>query len=166
MSATVSRAEVEDFLFREADMLDRWQLDEWMTLWATGKDVSYEVAPTGEPNTSELDPKTSMFLIADDRDRLEQRIIRMKKPSFHAEYVRSRIRHMYSNVRIEKQDDDSLDVAFNSAVFRTRQGVTVVYPSLTRGRLKKTSQGLLFIRKRIDLDLDHLATMGALTIIL
>jgi 3-phenylpropionate/cinnamic acid dioxygenase small subunit len=73
---------------------------------------------------------------------------------------------MYSNVRIVSQDSDTLEVAFNSAVFRTRQGVTVAYPSSTRVRLRNSAPGLLLIRKRIDLDLDHLATMGALTIIL
>jgi p-cumate 2,3-dioxygenase subunit beta len=166
MGSPVSRAQLEDFLFHEADLLDRWQLDAWMALWATGKDVAYEVAPTGEENTSELDPRTTMFLIADDRDRLEQRIVRMKKTSFHAEFVRSRIRHMYSNVRIVSQDGDTIEAAFNSAVFRTRQGVTVAYPSLTRVRLRNSPSGLLIVRKRIDLDLDHLATMGALTIIL
>lgn len=166
MSAAVSRPDVEDFLYREADLLDRWELDAWMALWATGPDVAYEVAPTGEDNSAALDPKTTMFLIADDRDRLEQRIVRMKKTSFHAEYVRSRVRHLYGNVRIEAQDDAGIEVSFNSAVFRTRQGQTVAYPSLTRVRLRKTPEGLRIVRKRIDLDLDHLGTMGALTIIL
>ena len=31
-ATTVSRAEIEDFLFREADLLDNWKLDEWLTL--------------------------------------------------------------------------------------------------------------------------------------
>jgi p-cumate 2,3-dioxygenase beta subunit len=166
MTTPVSRAEIEDFLYHEADLLDRWQLDAWVQLWATGKDVAYEVAPTGEDNTAELDPRTSMFLIADDRDRLEQRIIRMKKPSFHAEYVRSRVRHMYSNVRIEKESADGVDIAFNSAVFRTRGADTVSYPASTRMRLRKVGGEWRIVRKRIDLDLERLATMGALTILL
>jgi p-cumate 2,3-dioxygenase beta subunit len=28
----VTRAEVEDFLYREAALLDEWQLDEWQSL--------------------------------------------------------------------------------------------------------------------------------------
>ena len=32
MSASVTRGELEDFLFLEAALLDNWQLDEWLAL--------------------------------------------------------------------------------------------------------------------------------------
>lgn len=164
--ANTSRQEVEDFLFQEADCLDRWALDDWLGLWLDAGELSYQVAPTGEADTASLDPASTMFLIADDRFRLEQRIVRMKKNSFHAEYVRSRTRHMYGHVRILGQDADGLDAAFNAAVYRTKHGQTVIYPSLVRVRLAKTGAGLKLRSKRIELDLDYLANMGALTIIL
>ena len=166
MKTATSRQEVEDFLFQEADCLDRWALDEWLGLWMESGEIGYEIAPTGLDDAEDLDPRDTLFLIADDRFRLEQRIVRMKKRSFHAEYVRSRTRHMYGHVRIVGQDANALNTVFNSAVFRSRQGTSVVYPSVVRVALAKTDEGLRLVRKRIELDLEHLAPMGALTIIL
>ena len=34
MSTTSLRSEIEDFLYREASLLDGWQLDEWLGLFA------------------------------------------------------------------------------------------------------------------------------------
>lgn len=164
--STLNRLDIEDFLFQEADCLDRWSLEEWLALWDTGDDVAYEVAPTTELEVSDLEPSSTMFLIADNRYRLEQRIIRMRKNSFHAEYHRSRTRHMYGHVRILSQTSTELDITFNAAVYRTKDEKTVVYPSLVKARLRKTADGLRFVKKRIELDLERLATMGALTILL
>ncbi|MFA5631295.1 MAG: aromatic-ring-hydroxylating dioxygenase subunit beta [Porticoccaceae bacterium] len=165
-SAQMNRLDIEDFLFHEADCLDRWDMDAWIALWDSGDDVAYEVTPTSEREVSDLAPESTMFLIADNRYRLEQRMIRMKKNSFHAEYHRSRTRHMYGHVRILAQTDTDLDISFNAAVYRTKDEKTVVYPSLVRAKLRKTPQGLRFVKKRIELDLERLATMGALTILL
>lgn len=162
----LGRADVEDFLYLEADCLDRWALDEWLGLWAPSGEIDYQVAPTGEDDVAELEPTSAMFLIADDRYRLEQRIVRMKKDTFHAEFVRSRTRHMYGHVRIIGQDADALDALFNSTVHRTQKGITVAYPSQVRTRLTKTEQGLRLVKKRMELDLDNLRTIGALTILL
>jgi len=164
--ASTSRQEVEDFLFQEADCLDRWALDEWLSLWRDSGELSYQITPTGEDDVASLDPGSTMFLIADDRFRLEQRIVRMKKNSFHAEYNRSLTRHMYGNIRIAAQESNALDAIFNAAVYRTKKGQTVVYPSRVRVKLAKTEAGLRLQCKRIELDLDYLAKMGALTIIL
>ena len=165
-NSQLNRLDIEDFLFQEADCLDRWDMDGWIALWDTGDDVEYLVAPTTEEDVSDLEPASTMFLIADNRYRLEQRMIRMKKNSFHAEYHRSRTRHMYGHVRILSQNDSELDITFNSAVYRTKNDKTVVYPSLVKAKLRKTPDGLRFVKKRIELDLERLATMGALTILL
>jgi p-cumate 2,3-dioxygenase beta subunit len=92
------RLEVEDFLYQEAALLDDWKLKEWLALFAP--EARYEVAPTGDPEAGTLSSAESLFLVADDRERLEQRVIRLQKPQAHAEYPHSRVRHLYSNVRI------------------------------------------------------------------
>jgi p-cumate 2,3-dioxygenase subunit beta len=162
----ISRQAVEDFLYTEADCLDRWALDEWLALWSDTGDLSYQVAPTGEEDVGSLEPGSTMFLVADDRYRLEQRIIRMNKKSFHSEYNKSRTRHMYGHVRIIRQEDNMAEITFNSTVYRTRDEQTVVYPSLVRATLSSTDNGLRLMKKRVELDLQCLATMGALTILL
>ncbi|MET0985674.1 MAG: aromatic-ring-hydroxylating dioxygenase subunit beta, partial [Steroidobacteraceae bacterium] len=92
------RLQVEDFLYQEAALLDQWQLKEWLELFAP--ESRYEVAPTGDEEAGTLDSSAALFLVADDRERLEQRVLRLLKPSAHAEYPHSRVRRLYSNVRI------------------------------------------------------------------
>ena len=162
----LNRSEVEDFLYLEADHLDQWALDEWLGLWSESSELSYQVAPTGEDDPGSLESSSTMFLISDNRYRLEQRIVRMKKNSFHAEYVRSRTRHMYGHVRIIHQDARQAEVQFNASVYRSKGSETVIYPSLVRATLARTPGGLRLVKKRVELDLYRLATMGALTILL
>ncbi len=72
----VTRAEVEDFLYREAALLDDWKLDEWEALLTD--DAAYYVPPNDQ---LEGDHRSTLFLVADDRERIRQRIIRIKIPT-------------------------------------------------------------------------------------
>ena len=96
-----SRAEVEDFLFREADLLDNWKLDEWLGLMT--EDAAYYVPPNDKPDA---DHRFTLFIIADDIVRLRERVIRLKDPNCHAEYPPSRTRRLITNVRIAGTDGD------------------------------------------------------------
>lgn len=165
-----TRLRVEDFLYAEADLLDHWQLDEWLALYTD--DCRYEVGPTGKADAETLSPATSLFLIADDRFRLEQRVIRMKKPTAHAEYPHSRTRHLYSNVRVLSREGTDLKVAVNFLTLRTAKGVTQQYPGSILYHLREiatdgpsTSQFRVAYKRSI-LDLDALVPQGKVTIFL
>src|ERR1700756_1147834 len=106
--ALVTRAEVEDFLYHEAALLDEWRLDAWQELLTD--DAGYYVPSNDQP---ESDHRRALFLIADDRERIRQRIIRVLDPNCHAEYPKSRTRRMISNVRILGIDGDLISVAAN-----------------------------------------------------
>src|SRR5476649_314455 len=95
VSAT-TRAEVEDFLYAEATLLDEWRLDEWFALFAPG--AVYEVPTAGAPDDD--DSAKALFYIADDYVRLRERVARLGKREAHAEFPRSRLRRMISNVRV------------------------------------------------------------------
>ena len=71
----VTRAEIEDFLYHEAALLDEWRLDEWQQLLT--EDAGYYV-PSNEAPLS--DHHRALFLIADDRERIRQRVIRVLDP--------------------------------------------------------------------------------------
>ena len=62
---SVTRQEVEDFLYEEAALLDEWRLEEWLQLLT--EDAAYYVPSTDVP---EGDHKTTLFLIADDATRI------------------------------------------------------------------------------------------------
>ncbi len=75
MTNAVSRAEVEDLLYHEADLLDSWKLDDWLALMTD--DATYYVPPNDKPDA---DHRYTLFTIADDIVRLRERIIRLKDP--------------------------------------------------------------------------------------
>ena len=89
VGSTVSRAEVEDLFYYEADLLDSWRLDDWLALLTD--DAAYYVPPNDKPDA---DARYTLFTIADDIVRLRERVIRLKDPNCHAEYPLSRTRRL------------------------------------------------------------------------
>lgn len=160
--ADVTRDEVEDFLFLEAELLDEWRLKEWLALFTL--DACYYVPATDvAPNAS---PDTSLFYVADDRFRIEQRVERLLKRTAHAEFPRSKTRHLVSNVRIRSRTEDELDVGAAVITHRTKMGLTETYIGSYRNRLVLTPEGLRIREKRCILDMDGLKPNGRISIIL
>ena len=88
--------EVEDFIAREAALLDEWRLDEWLTLFTD--DARYTVPSTDMPGG---DPKETLGIINDDIARLRGRVERLKSRHAHREFPWSRTRRFITNVRIK-----------------------------------------------------------------
>jgi p-cumate 2,3-dioxygenase beta subunit len=158
-----TRAEIEDFLFLEAELLDAWKLHDWEALFTD--DGRYLVPPVGMENPEALDPKTILFLVADDRERMRQRMIRLLKTSAHAEYPRSRTRRMIGNIRSRPEGSD-VRVRSNFIVHRMRRGEVMTYMGEAFHWLVTTPDGLRIREKRACLDLETLKPQGALTVIL
>ncbi len=116
MRNEISRAEVEDFLYREAALLDEWKLEEWLTLLTD--DAAYYVPPNDHP---ESDHRTTLFILADDIVRIRERVKRLMSPDCHAEYPHSRTRRLITNVRIVSEEGDSAIVAANFLCCRFRR---------------------------------------------
>src|ERR1700743_2852165 len=93
---SVRRPEVEDFLYREARLLDDWDLDTWLTLWAPGA-TRYVVPCNDDPDG---DPATAPGVIDDDERRLLRRVERLNSRRAHREYPHSRTSHQVSNVML------------------------------------------------------------------
>lgn len=158
---------VEQFLIDEADLLDTWQLDEWLALFED--DCRYEVGPLGlEPAEQALATfADTLFIVSDDRWRLQQRVEMLKKPSAHIEWPHSRTRHMIGNVKITGDTGQTLTVRANLIVFRSKRGVTNEYMGQTHYTLARHTDGTFRISsKRVDLDLDGLVPQGKVSIIL
>ena len=119
-AARTTRAEVEEFLFNEAALLDEWRLDEWLAL-LTG-DARYEVPSNDRPDA---DPASTLFTIADDIGRIRGGIARLKDKNAHAEFPRSRTRRLISNVRIVGRSAGELRVEANFVVYRFRRDGSV-----------------------------------------
>jgi p-cumate 2,3-dioxygenase subunit beta len=158
------RLAVEDFLTEEAALLDAWKLEGWLALFAD--ECRYEVAPTGIENPFEIETRTTMFLIGDDRERLEQRVIRLGKPSAHVEFPKSKTRHLYTNVRVTKDDGKVVVAMANACTFRTKNRITTYYPYSMRYILVRAGDTFLIQAKRVVLDLEALIPQGKVSIIL
>lgn len=158
------RLAVEDFIYREAALLDAWKLKEWLALFAP--DARYEVAPTGDPEAGSLSSADALFLVADDHERLEQRVIRLQKPQAHAEYPHSRVRHTYSNLRVLRADAQSVDAESNFVTFRNKRGITATYMGWHRWTLLRQGEDFRIQLKRCVLDLDGLVPQGKVSLLL
>jgi p-cumate 2,3-dioxygenase subunit beta len=154
---------IEQLLYREAALLDAWDLDNWLTLYT--KDCAYEVTPPGENDPENLSPDIAFFLIADDRERLEQRIIRIKSPAAHVENPRSRTRHLYSNIRIDIEGETTV-AHLNFVTYRNRDRITTEYMGFIRFDLVDVGNSYMIRRKRVMLDMDALIPQGKVSIFL
>ena len=158
----ITRAEAEDLLFEEADLLDQWRLQEWLALYTA--DASYLVPSTDLPPGA--DPAKSLFYIADDRARMHERVVRLMKKSAHSEQPRSRTRHLVSNVRVAASQDDETAVSAAFVTFRTKHAVTDTYMGRLLYRLRRVDGQWRIREKRCELDLDGLRPHGRVSIIL
>src|SRR5262245_17068737 len=158
----VTRAQVEDFLFHEAALLDEWKLDEWQALLTD--DAGYYVPPNDKLDG---DPRATLFIIAHDRERIRQRIIRINDPNCHAEYPKSRTRRMISNVRIEGVDGDLVTATANFVCYRFRRNERIrEYVGGYRHILKVAGDSFRIQERRVFIDAHELGSLGSVSFIL
>jgi p-cumate 2,3-dioxygenase beta subunit len=157
----LTRADVEDFLYQEAALLDEWRLEEWLDLFT--QDCVYEIPP---PDLPDADTARSFSLVHDERTLLEQRVIRLKKPTAHAEFPHSRTRRQITNVRILGHAGDEVMCTANFAVYRMRHGIDVVFIGRYEYVLKATPDGLKIKHRKAILDQSVLDPQGKVSIIL
>ncbi len=160
--SAVTREEVENLLFLEAQLLDEWRLDEWQRLLT--EDAAYYVPSNDSPESSH---RGALFLIADDRARLDQRVIRIKSADCHAESPKSRTCRMISNVRIEKTEGDLVYVAANFICHRFRRyGRAYPFVGFYRFVLRRTADGLRIKERKVILASEELGALGSISFIL
>lgn len=155
------RLAVEDFLFREAALLDAWELTAWLELFTP--DARYLVPATDLPDG---DPDRDLFVIHDDRFLLEHRVASLLTRSAHAEYPHARTRRFVSNVLAERLEaDGSVIATANFVIYRMRRGVTDQYVGQYRHVLVQTDRDFLIRERRATLDLEALRPHGKVSII-
>lgn len=157
----ITRQEIEEFLYQEAECLDEWKLKEWAALFAT--EGTYIIPPIGKPDA---DSNTSLYLVHDDRARLEQRALRLLKKEAHVEYPHSTTLHNIHNVRIIKNEEHCVSVKCNFSTFRTKRDMLDNYVGVSEYKLVKENDELKIQEKKVILKLDSLRPHGKVSIIL
>lgn len=154
------RSRVENLLYEEADLLDNWQLDDWLELFTPH--TRYIVPPIGHP---EADPNSSLTLVDDSYDRLTGRVNRLKSRRAHREFPWSTTRRVVGNVRASRKDDH-IRVTANYIVTRFRK--EEVHQFIGRYHYELVEDGAdLRIRRKVSvIDNQRLAPHGTLSILL
>ncbi len=161
-AATITRADVEDFLYHEAALLDAWKLDEWLTLLTD--DATYRVPSNDAPNSA---PAEALFIVADNAHRIRERVLRLKDRNAHAEFPHSRTRRIVSNVRIVARGESEISVEANFVVYRHRRDEDVrTYVGQYRHVLRLAPEGLRVAKRIAILDAHELGSMGLVSFIL
>ena len=129
------RREVEQFLYREARLLDERRLHEWVELFT--EDARYWMSSRANryPATSkaigildhdryseeELAREDELALFDETKATLQARVARLDTGMAWAEDPPSRTRHLITNIEVEEGDTASeLKVYSNYLVYRTR----------------------------------------------
>lgn len=159
--ALLTRAEVEDFLYHEAALLDDWKTIEWSELFT--EDGEYLIPPIDLPDA---DKAEALFIVNDDHHRLVQRAKRLTRRTAHVEFPHSKVRHTIHNVRILEQDEGGLTVAANQVVYRAKRQNLDIFVCHTVHKLVRTAQGVRIKSKRVMLDIDGLRPHGMVSAIL
>src|ERR1700686_4706103 len=127
--------EVEQFLYREARLLDARRFHDWLELftddvryWMTGRSNRY---PKSSKAITILDPDRyveddlsrddELALLDETKETLVARVARLDTGMAWAEDPPSRTRHLITNIEIEPGEADSeLKVYCNFIVYRSR----------------------------------------------
>jgi 3-phenylpropionate/cinnamic acid dioxygenase small subunit len=160
--------DVEQFLYREAELLDDRRYDDWFALFAD--DVRYW-APTRanrlrRDRGSELSAPGEVALFDYDKTTLGWRVRQLQTSTHWAEDPPSRTRHLVSNVRIGARSDEcggpgeadragELEVRSNFICYRNRLADEVdIWAGERHDRLRRASieDSWLIARRTIVLD--------------
>src|SRR6185503_4561081 len=143
-SSAIDRQAVEDFLYREARLADESRYDEWAALWTD--DAIYWVPA----NVDDYDPHRHMSIIYDDRNRLQDRVDRLKSGAAWAQDPKSRMRRLISNIEIERAEPGGdITVRSNFVLGELRYGRQTVYFAAQVHKLRPTGDGLKLAYKKV-----------------
>ena len=152
--------EIEQFLYREAYLLDHNRLDEWFALFTT--DATYWIPL----EANQTDPLGTCSIIYDDHRLLDIRVRQASHTWAHARNPLARTCHQVTNVMLMPSDDSTpeLRVCSNLVLVEYRPDRQRVFAGLCEHRLRQTEDGLKIAFKRIDLvnseaELDGIAVL-------
>ncbi|AKH70356.1 small subunit of phenylpropionate dioxygenase [Spongiibacter sp. IMCC21906] len=155
---------IQHLLHKEANLLDSWQLNDWLAMFT--EDGSYFVPPTDVP-AEVADPAKHLYYIADNRARLEERVIRLDKKTCHSEYPRSKVQHLIGNIFLDSEDEQGqMHVKAAFVVYRSKNGTTDTFMGNYDYVLRDEKGELKIVKKTCNLALNGLRPQAKISIIL
>lgn len=134
---------VENFLYREARLMDENAYDEWLALWTA--DALYWVPC----NIDDPDPEAQVSAIYDDRRRLEDRITRLRDGPIYAQDPKSRMRRVISNIEIEAGSGGEIITHSNFMLAELRRGQQDIFAGRTIHKLRPEGDAFKIALKKV-----------------
>jgi len=138
------RSAVENFLYREARLMDAHQYDEWLALWHD--DATYWVPC----NADDIDPSQNVSIIYDRRGQLRSRIQRLKETSWLREQA-PRLKRLVSNTEIESETDSELVVNSSFIIAELHHHNQYLWAGSTTHKLVPNGDGFKIKYKKVVL---------------
>lgn len=155
---------IQKLLNEEAKYLDDWRLQDWLSLYT--EDASYYVPPT-DIAAAEADPTKHLYYIADNRGRMDERVTRLEKKTCHAEFPRSKVQHVVSNIVVnDSLENGRLSVSASFVIYRSKNGSTDMFMGSYLYELANIEGQLRICKKVCSLALDGLRPQAKISIIL
>ena len=167
MRAEILR-EVEQFLYREARLLDERRFHEWLELftddvryWMPGRSNRYPkmskaivILDPDRYNEEELSREDELAILDETKETLGRRIARLDTGMAWAEDPPSRTRHMLSNIEVEPGDTATeIKVYANFMVYRNRSETEQdFYVGARQDVLRQVDGAWKIARRKIILD--------------
>lgn len=154
---TERREEVENFLYREARLLDEQRLHDWLDLVTEDIDYRVPVRTTRERGAEQSEFSRDANIFKEEFASLDARVRRFDKEYAWSENPPTRTRRFVTNVEIKavREADDEVDISSNVLVFRAKEDE--VEPDFIAGRRADTLRrvdGELRLAERV-VYLDH-----------
>lgn len=141
----MTRQEAEELLYHEARLLDEGRIEEWLELFT--EDGCYWIPE----NRDEADPTREVSIIYDDRQRLEERVYRLRQTPVHGQVPPSRTRRFISNVQVESEDGEEATVCANFIVYEVRLDEQRSLAGQSRYDLRRVGDDWRIVFKKVNL---------------
>ena len=135
---------VENFLYREARLMDENAYEEWLSLWDSG-DICYWVPSSA----GETDPAEQISIIYDNRKRLEARVKRLLSGYAFAQDPKSRMRRLISNIEIDEAAEGILNTWSNFVLGEFRRAKQDVFLGRTLHKLRPEGDSFRILFKKV-----------------
>jgi biphenyl 2,3-dioxygenase subunit beta len=153
--ALLVRLEVEEFLFREAALLDDRRFEEWVNLFTDDAHYFMPIRRTRSRRelAKEFTQPGEMALFDDPKPILQARVVKLMSGTAWAEDPPSRTRRLITNVLVDEDRGNELAVRSNFLLYRTRlKSEETTWIGSRRDLLRRVDGSFRIARRHIFLE--------------
>lgn len=147
---------VQEFLYHEAELLDRRRFQDWLELLAD--DFTYKMPTRHTVYWASLDDEfddlsTGMLYFDETKETMTTRVAKIETNTAWAEVPPSRTRRLITNVRVKSDDGNEIAVESYFYVYKSRlEKVEDVYIGERRDVLRRSQGSFQLVSRLIHLD--------------